>query len=100
MHASVATETLRTLTFSQTMLLVAASIGGSLVQLPVLGWFTQIAATAATMHAMLGVPAEAATACGALLLAVTFVFLIPGGLLFAQLGRVSLASAVRASEMA
>jgi hypothetical protein len=97
-HAFVQTPQLAGLSFSETMLLVAASIGGSLVQLPVIGWFTQIAATAATMHALLGVPIEAATACGALLLCVTFLFLIPGGLVFSHFTRLSLRSALLESE--
>lgn len=97
-HAFVRTPQLAGLGFSATMLLVAASIGGSLVQLPVIGWFTQIAATAATMHALLDVPIESATACGTLLLGVTFLFLIPGGILFAQSERVSLRSVIEESE--
>lgn len=98
LHSFVKTPQLAGLGFSATMLLVAASIGGSLVQLPVLGWFTQVAATAATMHTLLDVPIEAATACGALLLGVTFLFLIPGGIAFAQLTRVSLRSVIEESD--
>ncbi len=45
-HAFVHTPELGTLTFSRTMLLMAVSIGGSLLQLPIIGWFTQIAVTA------------------------------------------------------
>ena len=45
-HAFVDTPELAGLTFSRTMLLMAASIGGSLLQLPIIGWFTQIAVTA------------------------------------------------------
>jgi hypothetical protein len=80
-HAFVNTPELATLTFSRTMLLMASSIGASLLQLPIVGWFTQIAATAATMHAFFGAPVEAATACGAMLLTVTFLCIIPPGLL-------------------
>ena len=58
-HAFVHTPELAELTFSRTMLLMAASIGGSLVQLPIIGWFTQIAVTAAAMHAFYGAPIEA-----------------------------------------
>jgi hypothetical protein len=72
------------------MLLMAASIGGSLVQLPIIGWFTQIAITAGAMNALYGAPIEASTACGALLLVVTFLSIIPAGLVFARVGRVSL----------
>jgi len=98
-HSFTQTPQLVSLNFSETMLLLAASIGGSLVQLPVIGWFTQIAATAATMHAVLAVPSEAATACGALLLGVTFLFLIPGGLLFAHFTRVSLKTVMKAGKI-
>jgi hypothetical protein len=90
LHAFVTTPQLATITFSRTMLLMAASIGGSLLQLPIVGWFTQIAVTAAAMNAFYGAPIEAATACGALLLVVTFLSIIPAGLLFARLEHVSL----------
>jgi glycosyltransferase 2 family protein len=91
------TPALAALTFPQTMLLVAASIGGSLVQLPVIGWFTQIAAMALTLHVVLNVPIEPATACGAVLLSATFLFLIPVGLLCAYLNGVTLTSTLRLS---
>ena len=93
LHAFVATPELATLSFSRTMLLMGASIGGSLLQLPIVGWFTQIAVTAAAMHEFYGAPIEAATACGALLLFVTFLSIIPAGLLCARLDHVSLKQA-------
>ena len=86
------------ISFSRTMLLMAASIGGSLLQLPIVGWFTQIAVTAAAMHEFYDAPIEAATACGALLLVVTFLSIIPAGLLFARLEHVSLKSVTTASS--
>ncbi|HEU5340330.1 lysylphosphatidylglycerol synthase transmembrane domain-containing protein [Edaphobacter sp.] len=89
-HAFVHTPELASLTFSRTMLLMAASIGGSLLQLPIIGWFTQIAVTAAAMHEFYGAPIEAATACGALLLLVTFLCIIPTGLVYSQIEHVSL----------
>ena len=49
-HAFVNTPELAGLPYSRTMLLMAASIGGSLLQLPIVGWFTQIAVTATAMH--------------------------------------------------
>jgi uncharacterized membrane protein YbhN (UPF0104 family) len=99
-HAFVETPELAGLTFSRAMLLMAASIGGSLLQLPIVGWFTQIAVTAAAMHAFYGAPIEAATGCGALLLAVTFLCIIPAGLLCARLGHVSLKKVAAESEAA
>ena len=89
-HAFVQTPQLATLTFSRTMLLMAASIGGGLLTLPVIGWFTQIAATAAAMQAFYGAPIEAATACGALLLVVTTLSIVPVGVIFARVEHVSL----------
>jgi uncharacterized membrane protein YbhN (UPF0104 family) len=89
-HAFVHTPELANLSFSRTMLLMAASIGGGLLTLPVIGWFTQIAAMAAATQAFYGAPIEAATACGALLLIVTTLGIVPAGLIFAQIEQVSL----------
>jgi hypothetical protein len=90
LHAFADTPQLATISFSRTMLLMGASLGGSMLQLPVIGWFTQIAVTAAAMHEFYGAPIEAATACGALLLVVTFLCIIPIGLVFARIEHVSL----------
>ena len=99
-QAFVSTPELSTLSFSRTMLLMAASIGGSLLQLPVIGWFTQIAVTATAMHAFYGAPIEAATACGAVLLFITFLSIIPAGLIYSQIEDVSLKKVTEESEAA
>src|SRR5271154_2008338 len=99
-QAFVQTPELSSLTFSRTMLLMAASIGGSLLQLPIIGWFTQIAVTAAAMHTFYGAPIEAATACGALLLLVTFLCIIPTGFIYSQVEHVSLKRLAAESEAA
>jgi glycosyltransferase 2 family protein len=99
-HAFVNTPELGGLTFSRTMLLMAASIGGSLLQLPIIGWFTQIAVTAAAMHTFYGAPIEAATACGAMLLVVTFLCIIPTGFIYSQVEHVSLKRVAQESEAA
>jgi hypothetical protein len=90
LHAFADTPALATISFSRTMLLMGASIGGSLLQLPIIGWFTQIAVTAAAMNQFYGAPIEAATACGALLLFVTFLSIIPAGLIAARLNHIDL----------
>src|SRR5258708_28695850 len=72
------------------MLLMAASIGGSLLQLPIIGWFAQIAVTATAMHTFYGAPIEAATACGAMLMVVTFLCIIPAGYIYSKVYHVSL----------
>jgi len=100
LHAFVDTPQLATITFSRTMLLMGASIGGSALQLPVIGWFTQIAVTAAAMHEFYGAPIEAATACGALLLIFTFLCIIPTGLVFARLNHLSLKKVAAESSAA
>jgi uncharacterized membrane protein YbhN (UPF0104 family) len=99
-HAFVQTPELAGLTFSRTMLLMAASIGGSLLQLPIIGWFTQIAVTATAMHTFYGAPIEAATACGAMLLVVTFLCIIPTGLIYSRVEHVNLKSVAEDSEAA
>jgi uncharacterized membrane protein YbhN (UPF0104 family) len=99
-HAFVQTPELGGLTFSRTMLLMAVSIGGSLLQLPIIGWFTQIAVTATAMHTFYGAPIEAATACGAMILVVTFLCIIPTGLIYSQVEHVSLKKIARESEAA
>jgi uncharacterized membrane protein YbhN (UPF0104 family) len=98
LHAFTQTPELAGITYARTMLLMAASIGGSLVQLPIIGWFTQIAVTAGAMHEFFGAPIEASTACGALLLIVTFLSIVPAGLIFARIERVSLKSVATESQ--
>jgi len=99
-HAFVETPQLANLSFGSTMLLMATSIGGSMVQMPVVGWFTQIAITATAMHGFYGAPIEAATACGGVLLFVTFLSIVPVGLIWAQVGNISVASTTNISETA
>jgi hypothetical protein len=52
------------------------------------------------MHTFYGAPIEASTACGALLLVVTFLCIIPAGLICAQLEHVSLRKITSESEEA
>lgn len=99
-HAFVQTPELAGLTFSRTMLLMAASIGGSALQPPVIGWFTQIAVTATAMHEFYGAPIESATACGAVLLVVTSLCIIPTGLVYSRIERVNLKKVASESEAA
>ncbi len=52
------------------------------------------------MHALYGAPIEVATACGALLLVVTFLSIIPTGLIYGRVEHVGLRSAAKESETA
>ena len=84
-HAFRFTPRLAGMTLPGVMLLLAASLGASLLQLPVLGWFTQMAALAATMNAVYGVPLATASTCAAVTVLITTLSVIPGGLLAARL---------------
>ena len=95
-HSFRATPSLANLSFAATMLLLATGLGGSLIQLPILGWFTQIAILAATLHGFFNVPLETATACGAVLLVVATLAVIPGGFIAAHLEGITLREAATA----
>lgn len=94
-HAFTACPPLATLSLSATMLLMATSMGGSLLQLPILGWFTQIALLAAALHGFFSVPLETATACGVVLQCVLNLSVVPLGLLCAQFTGTRLRTAAR-----
>ena len=83
---------LATISFSRTMLLMGASIGGSLLQLPIIGWFTQIAVTAAAMHESMARRSKPRPRAERSLI-VTFLSIIPAGLVFARISHVSLKKA-------
>lgn len=89
-RAFVASPQLAAITVPKCVLLMIASGGASIVQLPVLGWFSQIGIVAVALAAVLGASAEAATACAAILLLITFLCIIPTGLVWAQFEHVSL----------
>lgn len=99
-HAMAATPELATLTFTQIMLLMATSMGGSLLQFPVLGWFTQIALMAAAVHTFFAVPLEAATAYGALILFINSLSIVPVGLIATRASGTTLRSATQVAERA
>jgi glycosyltransferase 2 family protein len=99
-HAFVDTPQLAQMSFAQTMLLMASSIAGSVVQLPVVGWFSQIGVTAAAMSGLFGVRIETATACGAMIFIVCSLSIIPAGLIYARVEGVSLKTAAEESAEA
>lgn len=99
-HAFTASPALAGMTLPKCVLLMAISGGVSVVQLPVLGWFSQIAIVAAALGSFFGAGPEAATACAATLLLVTFISIIPVGLAWAQFENVSLRKVAVESEHA
>jgi len=100
MWAFVSSPELSGMTLARCMVLMAASMGGSVFQLPVIGWFTTILATSAVMHAWLGVAAEPALGGGAMLLVVSFLSIIPVGLIWSRFEHVSLKAVAEESEQA
>jgi hypothetical protein len=99
-RAFVAAPQLANMTLAKCMLLMAASMGSSLLQLPVVGWFTQIGLTTAAMQALFHVAPEPALGCGAVLLLVTFMSVIPLGLIWSRIEHVSLKRVSEESEHA
>jgi uncharacterized protein (TIRG00374 family) len=74
---------------SQVLVLMGASMIGSMVQLPGIGGGSQLA-TIATLQRVFDVPPELAASCGIMLWLVTFVAVVPVGLLLSHHERLSL----------
>jgi glycosyltransferase 2 family protein len=74
---------------SQVLVLMGASMIGSMVQLPGIGGGSQLA-TIATLHRIFDVPPELAASCGIMLWLVTFVAVVPLGLVLAHHERLSI----------
>jgi len=98
-HAFPASPPLATFSVSATMLLLASAMGGSLLQLPVLGWFTQIAVLAAALHGFFAVPLEPATACATVMLFATTLSIAPAGIILARVEGIALRDAARSSSV-
>lgn len=99
-QAFVASPQLASLTPAKCILLMTASGGASVFQLPVLGWFSQIGIVAAALYGFFGASTEASTACAATLLLVTFISIIPVGLVWARFDHVSMRRVTAESEHA
>ena len=74
---------------SQLLILMGASMAGSMLQLPAVGGGSQMA-TIATLSSVFDVPPELAASCGILLWLVTFAAVVPLGLALAHHERLSL----------
>jgi hypothetical protein len=100
MRSFTASPELAGMSFSKCMLLLAVSGGASIFQLPIIGWFTQIGFVAAALAGFYGAAPEASTACAATLLLVSFLSIVPVGLIWAQFEHVSLRKITVESEHA
>lgn len=99
-RAFVASPQLASMTPAKGVLLMIVSGGASILQLPVLGWFTQIGLVEEAMRNFFGVAAEASTGCAATLLVVTFLGIVPVGLIWSRFEHVSLKKVAEESEQA
>jgi hypothetical protein len=99
-RAFVDAPELHTITLARCMVLMAASMVASTIQLPVIGWFTQIAAVTAILQQLFQVAWEPALGCAAMLLVVSFLTIIPVGLAWARFDHVSLKEVSEESEEA
>ena len=97
-RAFIASPELVSVTPPKCVLLMIASGGASIIQLPVIGWFSQIGIVAVALAGVLGAKAEPATACSAMLLLVTFLAIVPVGLIWSQFEHVSLRKLTEESE--
>jgi len=99
-QAFVASPPLAAMTPARAVLLMVVSGAASVIQLPVLGWFTQVGVVEEAIRNFFAVQPEAATGCAATLLLVTFLGIVPVGLLWSRFDHVSLMKAARESEHA
>jgi hypothetical protein len=99
-RAFVASPQLASMTAAKSVLLMVISGSASVIQLPVLGWFTQIGLVAAAIASFFGVAPEPAMGCAATLLVVTFLGIVPVGLIWARFERISLIRVAAESEHA
>jgi uncharacterized membrane protein YbhN (UPF0104 family) len=99
-HAFTASPALAGMSFSTCVMLMMISGSVSVLQLPVLGWFSQIAFVAAALSSLFGATPEAATACATTILLGTFLCVIPAGLIWAQFDHISLRKVTVESEHA
>ena len=72
------------ITAPKCVLLMVSSGAASVIQLPVIGWFSQIGLVAMAISGILGAGPEVATACATTLLIATFLGVVPIGLVWAQ----------------
>ncbi|HEX6465736.1 MAG TPA: lysylphosphatidylglycerol synthase transmembrane domain-containing protein [Terriglobales bacterium] len=100
-HAYPAATGLQDLDFPQVLLLMFASVAGGVIQLPLVGGGSQLA-TIAVLSQTFGYndAPELAVSCGVLLWLVTFMSVIPAGVLLAHREHVSLRRLTKDSQQA
>ena len=97
-RAFASSPSLGSMTLGRTVILMAASMVGSAFPVPVAAWFTQVIALQITLSQLFSVPQEIALACGAGLTFVTFLCVIPVGLIWSRFEHISLRQVSEESE--
>ncbi|MGA9720570.1 MAG: lysylphosphatidylglycerol synthase transmembrane domain-containing protein [Acidobacteriaceae bacterium] len=97
-RAFASSPTLASMTLGRCVILMAASMVGSAFPVPVAAWFTQVIALQITLAQLFNVPQETALACGAGLTFVTFICVIPVGLIWSRFEHISLRQVSEVSE--
>jgi hypothetical protein len=100
MRAFVASPELARMTLARGVLMMVVSGGASVIQLPVIGWFTQIGLVEEGIRHFFGVTPEASMGCAATLLLVTFLSVVPVGLTWSRFEHISLTRVTEESEHA
>jgi glycosyltransferase 2 family protein len=85
---------------AQCLVLMAGGGVASIIQLPVIGWFTQIYALKELLEPLYGMSPETSLACAATLLVITFLGIAPVGLIWAQFEHINLRTVTIESEKA
>lgn len=89
---------LATLSLPQQVVLMGSSMLGSMLQLPAVGGGQQVAAIA-MLHSGFGIEQELAVSCGILIWAITFMSVIPIGLLLAHREHLSIRVVAEAEQL-
>ncbi|HZD76495.1 MAG TPA: lysylphosphatidylglycerol synthase domain-containing protein [Acidobacteriaceae bacterium] len=97
-RAFASSAALASMTLGRTVILMAASMVGSAFPVPVAAWFTQVIALQITLVQLFNVPQEIALGCGAGLTFVTFLAIIPVGLVWSRFEHISLRRVAEESE--
>ncbi len=99
-RAFTASAPLHTMTLARCVVLMAASQAISMLQLPVIGWFTQIGGVAKAIQSLFSVASEPALGAATMLLIITFLGVMPIGLIWSRFEQVSLKKLTEESEHA
>lgn len=99
-RAFTASPPLHGMTLAQCLVLMVASQAASMVQLPVVGWFTQVGIVAKAIQSLFNAAPEPSLGAAAMLLVVTFLSVIPVGLIWSRFEHISLKKVTEESETA